>query len=353
MSRTTKIGFTTVLAAVILSGTAAYAQISSETSQAASPLDGNIVSRSLDNDPRERGAIMANEMAGEDIFLTDENGDLSDIPVDLEAAMIGADAVSREFGEDEDPITQRAILLLDESGIIGRQMGMSESIIIMDQQIRFNRKIEELMLAVGPEGLVEVSPGVFEDYSGTPAHTRAMIANIKLQQELATLLGQTSGVNEDAAVTDDFAGSDTVGIAMADTTPARDDGTQDQLVGASDPLSLDPEPPVDVRNQISNLLTEAEQRLIAREAGISFDVEDPAVDAFAQDLDEAVDMLPEDRFSLREVYGSAGVYEAVLEFDETRETVRVGDKIEGFQVVGITNSSLTMSKDGISTEIEF
>ena len=71
-----------------------------------------------------------------------------------------------------DPVTESKIRILADSGLLARQSEISESIIIMERQIRQAELLNKLMALKGPEAPIEVAPGRFETFAGTPAGRR-------------------------------------------------------------------------------------------------------------------------------------------------------------------------------------
>ena len=71
-----------------------------------------------------------------------------------------------------DPVTESRIRILADSGLLARQSEISESILIMERQIRQAELLNKLMALKGPEAPIEVAPGRFETFAGTPAGRR-------------------------------------------------------------------------------------------------------------------------------------------------------------------------------------
>jgi hypothetical protein len=91
----------------------------------------------------------------------------------------------------QDPITFEATELLDESGLLARQSRLGEGILILDRQLRHAEAIERLIQVLGPDALIEVSPGEFMRF---------------LQKELDQMSAQP--------------------VAAAQAQPARSDGSE-------------------------------------------------------------------------------------------------------------------------------
>ena len=71
-----------------------------------------------------------------------------------------------------DPVTGSRIRILADSGLLARQSEISESILIMERQIRQVELRNKLMALKGPQAPIEVAPGRFETFAATPAGRR-------------------------------------------------------------------------------------------------------------------------------------------------------------------------------------
>lgn len=77
------------------------------------------------------------------------------------------------FDEPEhDPITEWKAALLEESGLLARQSEISESILLMERQIKQAELIARLMEINGPDAAIEIAPGKFKVFRDTPAGRR-------------------------------------------------------------------------------------------------------------------------------------------------------------------------------------
>jgi len=329
--------------------------------------EGNVLTRTVDSLPVNSGGNAANAVTGETTFSTNAttkaNADavvagepgsvvtlsVEDIEAAIDRAPEGQEEMARVYEAEGDPITNAATMLLDDSGVIGRQRAVAESILMMDQQIKHQRKIEEALTALGPNTPIEVSPGVFKTFEDTPAAIRAQIAYIKLQQQLAETL------NSGATV--DTTGGVSVDVDPIESLPVRDDGT-----GFQDPNSavaaLEPEETPDVEGRLDKLLMEAEQRLGRREAEILQNVEQSGAKLAAEAEAEAqakVEAAPRiETVSVREIFGSHGVYTSIVEIEGERKEIRIGDEvIDGYTVKRISMDHVEVTKDGQSTRLSF
>ena len=87
-----------------------------------------------------------------------------------------------ESFEHPDPITESKIQLLSATGLLARQSSISESIIMMERQIRQAELLNRLLELRGPELPVEITPGHFRSFADTPAGRR--IANQIAENEI-------------------------------------------------------------------------------------------------------------------------------------------------------------------------
>ena len=77
------------------------------------------------------------------------------------------------FEEPEyDPITEWKAALLEESGLLSRQSEISESILLMERQIKQAELIARLMEINGPDAAIEIAPGRFKMFRDTPVGRR-------------------------------------------------------------------------------------------------------------------------------------------------------------------------------------
>ncbi len=77
------------------------------------------------------------------------------------------------FKEPEhDPVTEWKAALLEESGLLARQSEISESILLMERQVKQAELIARLMEINGPDAAIEIAPGKFKVFRDTPAGRR-------------------------------------------------------------------------------------------------------------------------------------------------------------------------------------
>lgn len=82
----------------------------------------------------------------------------------------GAAAALGEPGED--PVAAWKEALIEDTGLLARQSEISESILLIERQIRRAELLARLLALVGPDAAIETAPGVFERFGDSPAGRR-------------------------------------------------------------------------------------------------------------------------------------------------------------------------------------
>lgn len=85
----------------------------------------------------------------------------------------------------EDPLTREKEKVIIATGLLSRHAEITESIYLMEQQLKQAQLIIELMEILGPDVPIEISPGKFKNFSDTPAGKR-----IASEMAIATLKGR-------------------------------------------------------------------------------------------------------------------------------------------------------------------
>jgi hypothetical protein len=191
----------------------------------------------------------------------------------------------------QDPITFEATELLDESGLLARQSRLGEGILILDRQLRHAEAIERLIQVLGPDALIEVSPGEFMRFADTPAGMRARIEMVRLQKELDQMSAQP--------------------VAAAQAQPARSDG--------------------------SELIDQIDQRLTEIEGERSYS---------KQEIEADTEGEPR-QISVREIFGTGSDLSAILQYGPDRVRIRTGDSLlGGVQIVSVERDSVLIVRRG-------
>ena len=192
------------------------------------------------------------------------------------------------FDEPErDPITEWKAALLEESGLLARQSEISESILLMERQIKQAELIARLMEINGPDAAIEIAPGRFKVFRDTPAGRRiaAEMAENGLNSQKRALELQVE-IKRKRAELEDASVSNPV-LSRREEVPEK----VEQLVRAVPP----PEP------------------------------------------------------VLEEVFGTQGRLVAIIRIGDTRLSVIEGDALPGgARIVAITENSVLIEQNGIA-----
>ena len=192
------------------------------------------------------------------------------------------------FEEPEyDPITEWKAALLEESGLLARQSEISESILLMERQIKQAELIARLMEINGPDAAIEIAPGKFKVFRETPVGRRiaAEMAENGLNSQKRALELQVE-IKRKRAELEDASVSNPV-LSRREEVPEK----VEQLVRAVPP----PEP------------------------------------------------------VLEEVFGTQGRLVAIIRIGDTRLSVIEGDALPGgARIVAITENSVLIEQNGIA-----
>ena len=192
------------------------------------------------------------------------------------------------FKEPEhDPVTEWKAALLEESGLLARQSEISESILLMERQVKQAELIARLMEINGPDAAIEIAPGKFKVFRHTPVGRRIAaemaengLDSQKRSLELQVEIKRKRAELEDAAV-------------LSSAPPRRE-----------------------------------------------------AVSAQAEQL---VRSVPPPEPVLEEVFGTQDRLVAIFRVGETRLSVSEGDVLpSGAQVVSISENSAMIERNGIA-----
>ncbi len=216
-----------------------------------------------------------------------------------------------------DPITEQAARLLDGSGLIARQAALSQSLLLMERQIRQAELIKTLLSTLGPDAWIEVAPGEFRSFAETPVALRERIALVELEKQLEEL--QTEDENspsvlrervEAARLRQELAEIE----ATILSTSQGASGTGQQLTDAAgtDDLSA---------------------ALAGSFAGATGENQLPAAQAVPP-AEPPPPVVTETPISLREVAGLNGAFWAVIGYGEELLRVEAGDILPGDVQIG-------------------
>lgn len=97
---------------------------------------------------------------------------------------------SEEPGQSTtDPITNKQIELLQESGLIDEQSKVSEGLLLMARQLQQAQLVGQLLDVLGPDAMIEVTPGEFKSFANTPAGLQGRIDYLELMGQLQEARG--------------------------------------------------------------------------------------------------------------------------------------------------------------------
>ena len=192
------------------------------------------------------------------------------------------------FEEPEhDPITEWKSALLEESGLLARQSEISESILLMERQVKQAELIARLMEINGPDAAIEIAPGKFKVFRDTSAGRR-------------------------------------IAAEMAEN------GLDSQKRA------------LELRVEIKRKRAELEDVAISSPTL-------PRREAVSAQAEQLVRSVPPPEPVLEEVFGSQGRLAAIFRVGETRLSVSEGDVLPGgAQVVSISENSAMIERSGIA-----
>lgn len=201
-----------------------------------------------------------------------------------------AGAPAEPVAETAEPVTEAMVLELRENGLIARQAEISEGLLLMDRQLRQAQLAQQLLALYGPETPVEIAPGQFRDFSGTPLGLREQIARLKLELELLEAAGEVQRAREETR------GAGAIASAFAALRPAA------PAPGSSAPAGTDP-------------------------TGTT----DPAAEVAVETRPPETDI----DITVRELRGGGGRYAALLRVNGEDLLVRDGDRLDsGIREIG-------------------
>lgn|GEM_PF-2827519 len=291
-----------------------------------------------------------------------------------------------------DPVTEAAARVLEQSGIIARQAEISESLILIDRQIRQAELIRTLLATLGPDAPVEIAPGVFRTFNDTPEALRQRIELVQLESQLADLRERLEGSPDRIRREIDRIRleRELADAAQEGRAPSSESLRREiERIGLERELALlrddDPESPAALRRRIE--VARLRQELAAIEAGIrSAQAEVPPLarggaDATGPGLaavslspvplapgaaagaaaaraepappEVAPPPLPQIQISLREIAGRGSFYWAVILFGVEEVRIEAGDTLsDGTRVVEIGRAFVRLDRNGAEELLE-
>jgi hypothetical protein len=216
-----------------------------------------------------------------------------------------------------DPITEQAARLLDGSGLIARQAALSQSLLLMERQIRQAELIRTLLSTLGPDAWIEVAPGEFRSFAETPVALRERIALVELEKQLEEL--QTDDENSPSVLRERI-------------EAAR---LRQELAEIEATILLTSQGAVGTGQQLTDAAgtDDLAAALAGSFAGASGNNQPPAAQP-APPAEPPPPVVIETPISLREVAGLNGVFWAVIGYGEELLRVEAGDILPGDVQIG-------------------
>lgn len=216
-----------------------------------------------------------------------------------------------------DPISEQAARLLDSSGLIARQAALSQSLLLMERQIRQAELIRTLLSTLGPDAWIEVAPGEFRSFAETPVALRERIALVELEKQLEDL--QTDDENSPAILRE-----------RIETARLRQELAEIEAAI----LATDQRAPETARQPQDAAGTDDLAKALAGSfAGSGGGGQPPAAQP-APPSEQPSPVVTETPISLREVAGLNGVFWAVIGYGEELLRVESGDILPGDVQIG-------------------
>lgn len=220
----------------------------------------------------------------------------------------GGEVASGDEELTPDIFTNLRVEDLLRDGLIERQAALSEGLLLMDRQLRQMQLVEQILAAYGPDAAVEVAPGEFLSFRGTPAGMRQEIAFIDLQMQLAEKRNELSALQnqKDESAQFDVPRST---VVFSDGTDRQSWAEGEQTAGSvglnrASPGEMTPEGGEAVESSLTNLV-------------------------------------------LEEVYGEIGDLSAVVTLDGVRQTVKAEDVLyTGQRVTSVERDKLFIQLTG-------
>lgn len=194
---------------------------------------------------------------------------------------------ARALPEDMDPMSKPVVRQLDGDNVVQRKIGLGLELKLLQDEIQRMDSIGKLIEALGVDGFKASFPDLYEQLKSSPAILEAEIKYHELQHQL------------EAAKEGPKPEEETLDAAQL-LTP-RDDGSA---------FFMMPEPDVQPIPDIPEPI-------------------DPAAELLEEPLPEAPPEPVDVSISLREVYGIAGSYYAIIMHGEERVRVSKGDQLPG------------------------
>lgn len=243
-----------------------------------------------------------------------------------EEALAATASLDFGIGEEVDPYVRSQVHGLRASGLMPLQSEIGTDLMMIDRFQRRALALEQMMSALGTEGLRQFDPNLYASLEKSPIFIRQRIAELNLEREL-----------EEAAL----------GGAI------KQDG---MAMGPDGPFNIFDHPPF-APGPIAYAPPEApEQQSVSEAPAETSETEEPQIDLLEQML-TAVETAPrvEDiPISLREILGANGVYRAVILHGDELIRVEVGDMLPNdTEIMGVYQDRIEIRRRDDVVNIHF
>lgn len=265
-----------------------------------------------------------------------------------------------EFPEGErvsrDKVTQNRVEKLVNTGVIKRQSDLSEALLLMDQQAKKAEGIYTVLSSLGPDVEVEISPGEFRSFEGTPPAIRAEIELIELKTRLAEAKMSLEEAQMGPGDPEEATNAEAPDQQREEGLSPRDDGSDYMLLPSKEGErvgNMQYEVPASNEDDASEKALRIAQQTEARLNDIErmMDTErrintEPDMEMDEDDPDGGGPQAVE--WSVTEIFGAGGKRTAVLNIEDQSREISVGDRIDtGFVVFEIGPNYVMMEIEGV------
>lgn len=225
-----------------------------------------------------------------------------------------------DIADSVDPIVRQDIMELRSSGVVALQSKIGTELITIDRLQARAAALEGLLGTLGVDGLKQFDPEIYEAMKDSPLVLNQMIEELKLRQELEAI---QNGTDEEVVA------------------EAADEG---QRFGPPDVFQQAPFAPV-------------QDIYVPQEPIAAPVVEDmpmnplPVIDVPQLTMDDFAD-TQKNEISLREIYGGAGVFKAVILHGEEVMKVEAGDRLPNdTEILTIQDDRITVRRGDTTFEV--
>lgn len=236
--------------------------------------------------------------------------------------------VERDFQATVDEVAKADTLRLDRYGIVSKQADIMEQKLILEGQISHAKSVEQLVELLGVDAFRLMYPELAKQLEGSPILLDADLKRAQIQREIQEALeGPSDSVVEAPKARDD-------GSSFFDPTYVAPPSANARQTAAA--------PDAPSQSEIVELIR---KELSSMQGAPTLDTGGAQTAAPLAPIDIPV--------SLREVYGLAGNFSAVIVHGEERIRVREGDLLPNDTIVQqIDETSITILRHGKPIKIQ-